>query len=606
MQTARQLFRYFFRRVRRSLPRFGVVSAVLLVALALVVPSTASAYTSPEIWTQIDLPATGNPASANQRSSCASTYSQLSGSSTLQVGTVITMVCNFKLGVPFWDELSTADTSNPTGVCMISLGSARIAWNEAKTTAAGPCINTGWATASAVEVIKGGLAQGGQDREVTFRITVGWTGSGHVSFRTVNTTAATFHDTYASAGTSGGLNSDNTTWTMSSVASSGAFGSDGGQNPRPAHSFSNLAPADECSGLTITITNDTEPFLPGDTMSIVVDNSPTNPVASVEVQMSADRAWQGVMAGQIGQVQTHSVPVLPGGTVTAGGVVFKCVRSDGTIGYITYGGGIVASDPNARPCHLARVSWPSASSVDSIQPGETFSVIVDMTGPWSGDPSLQVESVEAVWLNLGPNTATTDVVVIESGVLLPGTRHVVDITVPAEFLPGTDKVGWSLELRCTDADGPLTGYGSWSPRMLADILSADVSCFSSTGIKLAPASWVPGLLRGVVCVFSPSADNVAGLLTSASAAVENKPPFIFIYAALDFGTSVVAGFDTAAASACFDAGALVPTNISASADVCIGDGVDPSSSQRSLMALLLVGPMWLGFVSHAISLVREK
>jgi hypothetical protein len=40
--------------------------------------------------------------------------------------------------------------------------------------------------------------------------------------------------------------------------------------------------------------------------------------------------------------------------------------------------------------------------------------------------------------------------------------------------------------------------------------------------------------------------------------------------------------------------------------VCIGDGVDPSSSQRSLMALLLVGPMWLGFVSHAVSLVREK
>jgi hypothetical protein len=606
MQSLLQILRYSARRFRSSLPRFGFLSGVVLVVLAMLLPSTASAYDSPTVWTQIDLPATGNAAAPSQRSSCAASYSELTATGSIVLGTQIKIVCNFKEGVPLFDNLSTADTSNPSNFCMISVGSLRVSWNLAKTGGSGPCRNNSWPWASAVEVIKGGLAQGGQEREVTVLVTVGGGGS-NASFAKTSTSAAQFIDFYPTGGTSGGLNSDNSTWFMSNTQASAAFGADGGQKPRPAYSFSNLAPADECSGLTLTIADDTAPFLAGDTMSIEVDNAPANPVASVEIQMSPERAWQGVMAGQIGQVQTHTVTVLPGGTVNAADVVFRCVRSDGSIGYITYGDGVVASNPNARPCHLGRVSWPSASAVADIQPGDTFSVIVDMTGPWSADPLLEVESVDAVWVNLGPNAATIDVTVFESGPLAPGSRHTLDITVPAEFLPGTDKVGWSLELRCSDVEGSLTGYGSWSPRMLADILAgADVSCFSSTGLKLAPSSWVPGLLRGVVCIFQPSMASIGGNVASAVDVVKDKPPFVLLTGALGFGNSVLDGFDNSTASACFDAGPLVPPGVLATGNMCIGEGLDVSSGQRALLALIMVGPMYLGFVSHAVSLVREK
>jgi hypothetical protein len=603
------ILRYSARRVRASLPRFGFVSGVVLVVLAMLLPSTASAVDSPTVWTQVDYPSTGDPLAGGM--SCASSYSGTTGQTAVSSGMQVLTLCNFPVGDRWYDGLNTANPSAPVstgmvglnGFCMLSIGGTRFAFGSS-------CYNNAWNRATA-EVTKG-VVQGLADRQVLIKLTI--TGTSNTSGgRSIDITNSVGYGMFPSGGTVnnqsfGGLNLKNSphnVWIMTNTEVGTLFPNS--LYPVSLKSFGNLAPADECSGLTLTIADDTEPFLSGDTMSIEVNNAPGNPVASVEIQMSSDRAWQGVMAGQIGQVQTHTVPVLPGGTVEALSVVFRCVRSDGSIGYITYGDGVVASDPNARPCHLARVSWPSASAVADIQPGDTFSVIVDMTGPWSADPLLEVESVDAVWSNLGPNTATTDATVIESGPLAPGTRHTLDITVPAEFLPGTDKVGWSLELRCTDSEGSLTGYSSWAPRMLADILSgANVSCYSSVGIKLAPSSWVPGLLRGVVCAFSPDGDNIGALLSSASDAVEDKPPFIFIYAALDFGDSVVSGFNGSADSACFDAGPLVPASVAADADVCIGDGVDPSSSQRSLMALLLVGPMWLGFVSHAVSLVREK
>jgi hypothetical protein len=524
------------------------IAVVAFLVLVLLVPSTVSAvgtYASVN-WQTVEHPESpdGGPLSI----SCGMAHTRSDFDGAIYVGDDITFLCNHGTDsetVSKVNSLLAGPSSAPTEICDMTFYTnngastvGRIRLNNG--TKNGAACTAAHQMAADIEVLHG-ASQGLEERQFQVTLDFTWVAGNTTNWFDLAKPIAFV----ANAVPAFFLGPPDTTPDVSQSTPMQWIGD--GNGIRPKYSYGNLAPPDECSGLTITIADDDQPFVQGDSVQITVDNSPTNPVASVEVQMFAGLPWQGVMAGQIGQTQTHSVPVVTGSVVYASGFVFRCIRSDGTIGYISYGSGVVASDPNARPCHLARVVWPPYSTVAALGAGDTFTVVVDMTGPWSGDSALQLLEVESVWLNLGPNSSTVDVTTAEGGPFVPGVRHSVVITLPAEFLAGTDLIPWSLELSCRDNRGRIVGYGSFAPRMLGDqlITSAaggnDGTCYGTVDVSITnPGGWVPGLLRGGWCLFEsafvPSDGQMEGRLDRI-VELRSDPPLSWV----DSGVSYIGG-----------------------------------------------------------------
>jgi hypothetical protein len=329
--------------------------------------------------------------------------------------------------------------------------------------------------------------------------------------------------------------------------------------------FASSAPPDECSGLTVEIEGDTEPFVAGDDLIVNVVNPASNPVGSLEIKLSTDRAWFGVFAGQIGENGTYTVPVTPGSTVDTSLIRFKCVRANGSIGYISYGSGVVSDDDAyLRGCKAITVSWPTAASVENVTHGDTFDVVVDYQGPW-GD-ALEDVVLQSRFLvdsgDDGPGDGAYYWVTQDIGTVVSGTRSTLTVVVPSSAnLPQAVNLDKRFFLGCNEASEsnlPLIGWGTLAPGFSSTDgqyfdVPVEASCFSDLDVGYNPKTWVPGLVRTWSCtmkaLFVPDSDSVTSELNSFKDKLRSNAPYswgIASYSALlGFFTGSLEGLENA-------------------------------------------------------------
>jgi hypothetical protein len=327
------------------------------------------------------------------------------------------------------------------------------------------------------------------------------------------------------------------------------------------------AAVDECSGLTVEIEGDTEPFVSGDSMVVNVVNPRANPVASLEIKLSTDRPWYGVFAGQIGENGTYTIPVTPGSSVETALVRFKCVRSNGSIGYISYGTGIVSDDDvYLRGCKAITVSWPTAASVENVTHESTFNVVVDYQGPW-GDVLEDVVLQSRFLVDSGddgPGDGAYYWVTQDIGTVVSGTRSTLTVVVPSSAnLPQAVNLEKRFFLGCNEASEsnlPLIGWGTLAPGFSSTDgqyfdVPVEASCFSDLDVGYNPKTWVPGLVRTWSCtmkaLFVPDSDSVTAELNSFKDKLRSNAPYswgIASYSALlGFFTGSLEGLENAQA-----------------------------------------------------------
>jgi len=313
-----------------------------------------------------------------------------------------------------------------------------------------------------------------------------------------------------------------------------------------------VAPADACSGLTLTFANETATFLPGESMQLSVVNPPTNPVASLEARLSANRPFQGVFSGQIGPNGSYTLPVGDGPPVKASEVQFKCVRLNGSIGYMFYGSGTIGTAASVRGCTAARVYWPAVEDSFLTGPGDSFRIVVDYTGPFG--TSLETITVRARFRNdlaLGVPGAQPDEFFTDTWVNLgsfaSGSRTDVDLTAPnLDPFPLRFDAEAIVALECTDSTGKVFNTGTWSPSFVKD--RTERNCSEQSDLSFAPSSWVPGVLRGVRCVaevvFVPDGRLAQEKLKALRSDLDANAPFTWVTGGYDALTDAMSGAQT--------------------------------------------------------------
>jgi len=177
----------------------------------------------------------------------------------------------------------------------------------------------------------------------------------------------------------------------------------------------------------------------------------------------------------------------------------------------------------------------------------------------------------------------------------------------AEPVPYSD-----LVFACTDAT--VTGVivaGSADLGLSGSIdAEQDPTCWGHSGMSLTkPASWVTGIGKMLSCMardlFVPDSDTLLADIVATNETMEARPPFVIVYVLLDFGQDVADQYDSPSGTGCFDLGGIGVAGVD-TGETCVGDGLDVQPAQRSTMALLMIGPLLLGLISHAVSLVRSK
>jgi len=190
--------------------------------------------------------------------------------------------------------------------------------------------------------------------------------------------------------------------------------------------------------------------------------------------------------------------------------------------------------------------------------------------------------------------------------IAPGTGNIVFV-VPAIISSVNVQ---DLLVTCTDGSG--SGFvvpGSANLGITATLTPSDTSCWAYSGMSFtSPALWITGIAKMLSCVardlFVPGGGAVLDQFDEVNATFEDKPPFIVIFAVVDFAGDVKAEFDTRSGDGCFSVD--IPVAGVDPGATCFGDGVNVEPAQRSTMSLFIIGPMLLGLIGHAIGLVRER
>lgn len=167
-----------------------------------------------------------------------------------------------------------------------------------------------------------------------------------------------------------------------------------------------------------------------------------------------------------------------------------------------------------------------------------------------------------------------------------------------------------LVLSCTD--GSVSGLilpGSPDLGLTGSLDPArDPTCWEQGGMSLtSPASWITGIAKMLGCLstelFVPAGDSLSAAMDDFNANVEDKPPFIAVYVAIDFVSDLDAAFDASSGSGCFEVGQI--PGVTADDEVCASGTVQTTNDQRQMLAIFFVGPMVLGMAAHMLSLLRS-
>lgn len=165
-------------------------------------------------------------------------------------------------------------------------------------------------------------------------------------------------------------------------------------------------------------------------------------------------------------------------------------------------------------------------------------------------------------------------------------------------------------LWCTDSTGETRIWGAGTPvsGTFHGTVNESQACYSGAGMTVAPSTWLRGFARMGTCLAGelvvPSGDVISEAASETMAEVEDVPPFSFFIAATVFVDTAQESFQDPSGSGCFDLGGMVPGT--AQDDVCMGSGVVTAGTSRAIIAMLLVGGIYLSILMHGVSLVREK
>lgn len=124
---------------------------------------------------------------------------------------------------------------------------------------------------------------------------------------------------------------------------------------------------------------------------------------------------------------------------------------------------------------------------------------------------------------------------------------------------------------------------------------------------LNPLEWVYRPIKcALLWAFVPDEEVIGAEFDSFVAAAEAQFPFSLMFMLVEFADTLGDELQSASGSGCFDMpGSFSFGSFSTSVDdVCIGDGLSTSSTQRELLAALMIAPMLYALCAHAVRLVR--
>lgn len=137
--------------------------------------------------------------------------------------------------------------------------------------------------------------------------------------------------------------------------------------------------------------------------------------------------------------------------------------------------------------------------------------------------------------------------------------------------------------------------------------SPDRSCYQSSGIGLAPSSWVPGLVKMYVCVLEvlvvPDEGVVGEWASDIRDEMETLPPFSFGIAAYDFGSTIADEVSDPTGDACF-AFSLPVGDAEADDGACVGADMAVTGPQRTIFSWFLIVPTYLAMLLRGFALLR--
>jgi len=187
------------------------------------------------------------------------------------------------------------------------------------------------------------------------------------------------------------------------------------------------------------------------------------------------------------------------------------------------------------------------------------------------------------------------------------------ITIAMTSAPIPSLISWRAV--CTQPSGPnLTGPASPTSDPLGDLTGGPslTECFGGEYLGsmelTSPKTWLIGLGKMGSCVvrflFVPdeTAEKFDSMVTSLSA----QFPFSVAFEFISFMDALGSAIDGASGTGCFDMPGSWSFGAAGSVavdDVCVGDGLTVGSTQRNLLAVLIVSPLIFSLLVQGVRMV---
>lgn len=284
-------------------------------------------------------------------------------------------------------------------------------------------------------------------------------------------------------------------------------------NAVPDH-FGAGFPTNPCGDLAVSASDSV--VVSGDSVTVTFDSTWDSAITSLRIRFRSGDPWQTVPGAPFSAdfSQGFIVPTGFDPVTLAIDSAIECVASSLTYWLPVDGTSTPGNAPGARGCTSTSVRWPT----------QQMWAVGDV-GEWVLDVGASAVTVESQVVDPdSPSIGswTTELASVSNG------RFTFEITA------GYDGSALQFLLRCTDAVGSVLD-GRWSGGV--NVLLPGPDCWSTTGLGLHPSSWVPGLLRGLGCMFIPSDESIADLWAVVEES-ETRVPFVFFTWPMEFALNL--------------------------------------------------------------------